>query len=112
MTFFLCSALKLSVHALLIKSTLLERQARLAGTKQNGETMTKLYAASVLMQKVEGPRLNTKSVLSVVRGVNLDEAKEDAEKSARAALPDMKVIEVLAVQVPDSEILAAAAELS
>jgi hypothetical protein len=73
--------------------------------------MRKLYAATVMMQKIEGNRVDTKPVLSLLWGTSLDEVKKDASSSASAALPDMKVIETQAVQVPDDVIRTAAGEL-
>ena len=73
--------------------------------------MRKLYAATVMMQKVEGNRVDTKPVLSLLWGSSLDEAKKDAAFSASVTLPDMKVIETQAVQVPDDVIRTAASEL-
>ncbi len=73
--------------------------------------MRKLYAATVMMQKVEGNRVDTRPVLSVVWGTSLEGAKHDAEQSARDALPHMKVIETQAVLIPDEVIRAAAADL-
>lgn len=73
--------------------------------------MRKLYAATVMMQKVEGNRVNTRPVLSLLWGTSLDEAKKDATSSAAATLPDMDVIETQAVQVPDAVILQAATDL-
>jgi hypothetical protein len=73
--------------------------------------MRKLYAAIVMMQKVEGPRVDTRPVLSVLWGTDLIGARLDAERSARDALPNMNLIETQAVQIPDDVIREAYAEL-
>jgi hypothetical protein len=74
--------------------------------------MRKLYAATVMMQKIEGNRVDTKPVLSLLWGTDIGEVKKDAAFSASVTLPDMKVIETQAVQIPDAIILEAAANLS
>ena len=74
--------------------------------------MRRLFFATVIMQKVERNRVDTKPVMSLLWGTDLSEVEKDAAFSASATCPDMKVVQSQAVQVPDDVIREAAAELA